>query len=294
MYCSYVSYLMSHLFFSQRAVFRDIRLPSLRLTHPTQRTASKAAPLPSSIPSPALRVSSKPPTSRHIPSYDASGGRLSPKRNQQLFAAKQLFEHGIRNVYTAPSHIGTLAFSWLIGVCFVGNSLRLLYERYDQLRPGHGLGTIKKTAVEAVNRLTMVFFTVAGGYAVLRYKGLIKSLDLVRVSGTIQLRISVRRLVPFLKPKEYIVPSYDLRLPYRWRFHSEQAADTRPPSTAGTVGHALGLPFRKFKEFLLKDGILAVNFEEGGRTALLDTNGNFTRSMGDLEAISEEVQPWDR
>ena len=168
----------------------------------------------------------------------------------------------------------------------------MLIERYDQLRPGHGLGTIKKTAVEAVNRLTMVFFTVLGGYAVLRYKGLIRSLDLIRVGGAVQLRVSVRRIVPFLKPREYIVPSYDLQLPYRWRFHSEQVPVIRPPSAAGTIGRIVGLPFKKFKEFILQDGILAVNFEDGERKALLDTTGKFTRSMRDLEAISDEVQPW--
>lgn len=237
-------------------------------------------------------MNTKPPTARSSPSHDASGGRLSPKRNQQLFAAKQLYEHGIHNLYTAPSHFGTLAFSWLIGVGFVGYALHMLIERYYELRPGHGLGNIKKTAVEAGVRLGMIFLTVTGGYSVLRYKGLVKSLDLIRVSGAVQLRISVRRIVPFLKPKEYIVPSYDLQLPYRWRFHSEQVPIIRPPSTAGTVGRALGLPFKKFKNFILQDGILAVNFEEGERKALLDTAGKFTRGMGDLEAISDEVQPW--
>ena len=163
----------------------------------------------------------------------------------------------------------------------------MLFERYYELRPGHGFGNIKKTAVEAANRLGMIFLTVVGGYAVLRYKGLVKSLDLISVGGAVQLRVSVRRTVPFLKPKEYIVPSYDLQLPHRWRFHSEQAPTIRPPSTASTVGRALGLPFKKFKQWVLMDGILAVTFEEGETKALLDTAGKFTRGMDDLEAISD-------
>jgi hypothetical protein len=218
--------------------------------------------------------------------------RLSPHDSRKLFAAQQLYKQGVRNIYTAPSHFFTLAFTWLIGGFFIGNAVRLVLEKYHVLRPGHGLSGIKKYAIEAGNRLTIIFFTVIGGYALLRYRGLIKSLDLVQVGNTVELRISVRRFLPILKPKEYVVPPYDLHLPRNWKLQSEQATIFDRGPAVGLL-RLLLLPFRKFKEYLFMNNFVAANFETGQRKALLDTNEMLSGAMDNLEAISTTAQPWD-
>ena len=291
--------LMSPLTTVQQALLRRFSQVSSCLSHSCRHASSKRKP--ASIPKLAGGPKATKSIPRVSPSHDAGSVRLSPVDTRRIYAAKQLYDSGIRNIYKSPSHVGKLGFSWLVATFFIGNSLRMYYEGYYKLRPGHGYGSKTKTAVEAINRLTMIFFTVVGGYAVLRYNGLVRSLDLVRTtsSNMVQLRISVRRAIPILKPKEYIVPAYMLRLPYKWRFHSERLPDIAPPppSAARRLGRVLWSGFKKFQSYLLMDGMLAVDFEthESGKIkALLDTHGTFTRNMGDLEAMSHEVQPWEQ
>ena len=291
-------FLMSPLTTVQQALLRRFSQVSSCLSHSCRHASSKRKP--ASIPKLAGGPKAGKSIPRVSPSHDAGSVRLSPADTRRIYAAKQLYDSGIRNIYDSPSHIGKLGFSWLVAMFAIGNSLRMYYEGNYKLRPGHGYGPKKKVAVEAMLRIPMIFFTVVGGYAVLRYNGLVRSLDLVRTNSNnmVQIRISIRRAIPILKPKEYIVPAYMLRLPYKWKFHSERLPDIGPPTSAATrVGRVLWAPFKKFQEYLIMDGMLAVDFEthESGRIkALLDTHGTFTRNMGDLEAMSHEVQPWEQ
>ena len=172
----------------------------------------------------------------------------------------------------------------------------MAYEGSYALRDGHGYGSIIRQSIDGGNKLVMIFSSLIGGYAVLRLNGLVKSLDLVRAGGVIQLRISVRRTIPFIKPKEFIVPSYELRLPHQWKSQSERQLHMQAPSTNRTLGRAIGLGYAKFKDFVFMDGLLAARFksDDGTRNALLDTNGTFHRSMDDLAAMTHEVVPWER
>jgi hypothetical protein len=294
---------MSAFVYAQRIVFRRFEPVRSRLLLYPRHAATKAAPSAPSVPKPVARVQGGPkdPNSAGRLNYNPpirQQGRLFPQQGQKAFAAQRLYEQGLRNLYTAPSHTGTLAISWAIATFCVGNTLRMFWEGFYELREGHGLSYAKRTAVETGNRLTMILFTVVGGYALLRYRGLVKALDLVKssTSGTPDLQISVRRIIPFLPPKKYVVPPQDLRLPQKWRLRSERWPEPEPERTSliRSIGRTMGWPFKKFKDYLVMDGILAVNFHGGQTNALLDTRGDFVRTMAYVEAITTEIQPWDR
>ena len=209
-----------------------------------------------------------------------------------MAAAMSLYKEGVREVYKAPSHFGVLAMSWAIGTLCIGKTLDMALEGYYQLREGHGLSPLKKWAVEAGNRLGMIFITVAGGYAILRYNGLVKSMRLVSNSmGVLEMEVSVRRLIPVLPPKIYRVPSFSVRMPARWKLIYDHRAEEAAPKTASRLFY---YPFIKFKNFLTKDQILAATMGEEQINCLVDAKGTFTPSMAAVEAITSEMEPWNR
>lgn len=286
---------MSLLICSRQARLRP--LSRWLLIHSKSGRHASTKTLPRAVPSSRAAPRAAPPLKSAKSTSNPVGirGGLSPLENRKLFAAQKLYEKGLRNIYTAPSQVGILFTSWLLATLLVGKALSMALDRYDKLREGHGLSWLKKGAVEAASRLSMVFLTLVGAYAVVRYRGLIKSLDLIRTGNNVELRVSVRRIIPFLKSREYLIPPYDLRLPQNWRLLSEPEVEFGPMSSSREVGRMLSWPFKKLKKYITMDGILAAHFEEGERrvNGLLDVSGKFTGNMTTLEAISSETRPWD-
>jgi hypothetical protein len=253
----------------QHALLRRLRTSTQYGQHIIRRAASsKSAPLP-----------------QRTASTQIVKERVSPSEQRKSFAAQQLYRQGVRNIYTAPSHVAIYSITWFIAITLIGNAGRLAYERYDKLREGHGRSRVTVMFIEGGNRLVMAAYVVIGAYALSRYRNVIKS---IRLLSNGYLRVSVRRFVPFLKPRVLEIPPYDLRLPRAWMVKSEPVP---LPPTRGIIegiSRAFYVPFIKAKNFFTMHGFLAVTLEDGKQNALLDANGAFGRSMADLDAITVE------
>jgi hypothetical protein len=202
-----------------------------------------------------------------------------------LFTAQQLYKQGVRKIYTAPSHVTIYSITWFLAIALIGNAGRLAFERYDKLREGHGRSPFVQAAIQGSNKIVMAVYIFCGAYALSRYRNVIKSMQLLS-NG--YLRVSIRRFVPFIKPRVLEVPPYDLRLPREWMAKSKPVP---LPPTGGIIegiSRALFIPFIKTKNFFLMHGFLAASLKDGTQTALLDSNGTFDRRMADLDAITVE------
>lgn len=277
--------------YNEQICLRSLRRGILEYSKSYRHASTKAQPKLKS----SSRITPLPTLSRTASKPTASRVRISPMETRKLFAAQRLYENGIRNVYTAPSHLGILSTTWLLATLLIGKAGSMALQRYDKLRDGHGLGWLQKTAVEGIGRVSMVVLTIVGAYAVMRYRNLIKSLDLVRTGNQMELRVSVRRILPFLKPKEYFIPPYYLRLPTNWKVLSEPDPHLGPINFSQQMVGVLSWPFRKMRDYFTMNGMLATNFQLDDKRiqGLLDVSGKFNGGMSALDDIATETRTWD-
>jgi hypothetical protein len=209
---------------------------------------------------------------------------------RKLSAAKKLYDAGVRRIYTAPSQTGQLAFTWLIGIFCLFRAGTMSYEGFDKLRDGHGLSWKKRSAIEWSNRLVMVFLAVIGGFAIWRYRGLVKSLDLVQGHNDQfpHVSITTRRLLPFLTQTYHVRLSESLRKSLAAGSASEQSG--QPKQTMGGF-------FGRFKDYFLMDHLHDMRYSRisdgAPKKAQLDINGKLSISQRDFESFTSRIESWN-
>ena len=216
--------------------------------------------------------------------------KLAPAAMRQQYKANQIYARGVRNVYQAPSHVGILGFSWLLGGALLTCTFALGSSGHWDM--GAQMSGLQKSITETGYRLGMILFGFVGWLAVFRYTGLVKSIDLLQRGGNAKLRLKVRRMVPFLKPNEIIVSTHDLSLPPYWLHQiddlSLESADLRRRGFSFNLWNIFWVPFVKFRSWVFRHGIVNVTYLEG--RAMLDLTGDFSNRGADLWELTSTTK----
>ncbi|KAI1617746.1 hypothetical protein EDD36DRAFT_10871 [Exophiala viscosa] len=275
---------MASLFRSVRPVVR-LRLP----THCSSRRSASSIPRPKKPTGPAkssIPPSSSPPVPKQRPS-PTSSSPLTPDLLQKQWYATKLFNQGKPQIHRAPSHAGILGASYILaGSCFI-TSGALAFSNlwlYDEASDLPGI-------VRIGWRLGIITFTGIGCLALLRPINLIKSIDLVNSDNVVKLLVQVRRPVPFLRPKQYIIPPYEFRMDHTFvapmedpEYLRDDAPETRSilSSIGRRISQAIYYPFAATRRLMTLEGFMYVQLKEGAAKVKLDTQGTFSKQGKDL------------
>ncbi|KIV85419.1 hypothetical protein PV11_01115 [Exophiala sideris] len=266
--------------------------PVLRLRLPIRCSSRRSA---SSIPRPkkptgpaksALPSSSSPPLPKQRPSATSST-LLTPESSQKQWYATKLFNQGQREIHRAPSHTGILGASYILaGSCFI-TSGALAFSNlwlYDETSDLPGI-------VRIGWRLGIITFTGIGCLALLRPINLIKSIDLVNSDNVVKLLVQVRRPVPFVRPKQYLIPPYEFRMDQTFvapleepEYLRDDAPEARSilSSLGRRISQAIYYPFAATRRLMTLEGFMYVQLKEGAGKVKLDTQGTFSKQGKDL------------
>ncbi|KIW57162.1 hypothetical protein PV05_05753 [Exophiala xenobiotica] len=263
--------------------------PLLRLrlaaTCAKRRFASSLPPKPATKP----QGSSQPSFSRTIP--QRPGGQIDhslppDSANKQFYAAK-LYAAGQREIYRPRSHAGVLGASYIIAAsCFI-TSGALAFSNLWAYDADSGFHWVVRVGY----RLGIITFTALGCIALLRPINLIRSIDLVSSDGVVKLLVQVRRPIPFMRPKQYLIPPYEFRMDRTFvqqmeepEFVHEDAP--RPKGVlsriAQSISRAIWYPFAATRTLMTLEGIMSVTLTEEGTKAKLDSQGKFSNHGEDI------------
>lgn len=235
-------------------------------------------------------------TPRSRPELPASriSESLPPELLKKQWYATKLYNSGQRAIYRPPSHAGILAASYIIaGSCFItagalAFSNLWAYEATSDLH----------WVVRVGWRLGIVTFTFIGGLAFLRPIRMVRAIDLVSVDGITKLAVQVRRPLPFLRPKEYIVAPYEFQMERTFvqqmddpEFMDKDAAN--PLGVVSRLGRAVSqaiyYPFAATRRLMTLEGFMYVSLNQGEGKLKLDTQGKFSNGAKDLVKMGSIV-----
>ncbi|RMD43118.1 hypothetical protein DV735_g1978, partial [Chaetothyriales sp. CBS 134920] len=253
-------------------------LPSLLLRRLQHQHAFKAAAWAR-----GLRSSSKALPSRTIPTPVRAAESAQGSNRRQQYRANEMYSRGVRNVYTSPSHVGMLGFSWFVGtVCLAEVALMGTQGHWDM---GDQMTGWQKQVTEAGNRLGLIFFGFVGWYCLIKYTGLVRSIDLVKKNGNALVSMKVRRFVPLLKPREIILPASDISLPPYWLHElDELTLDSGDVRRRGAFhfGKIMWTIFVRFRAWVFRYGVVDLRYNDESKRVLLDLGGQFSNRGADL------------
>ncbi|RMZ86165.1 hypothetical protein DV737_g95, partial [Chaetothyriales sp. CBS 132003] len=233
---------------------------------------------------PGLRSSSKPLASRSMlsPTRAAEAAQEAAPRRQQ-YRVNEMYSRGVRNIYTSPSHVGMLGFSWFVGtMCLAEVALVGTQGHWDM---GEQMTGWQKQVTEAGNRLGLIFFGLVGWYCLIKYSGLVRSIDLVKKNGNALVSLKVRRFVPLWKPREIILPASDISLPPYWLHEldelSLESGDVRRRG-GFNLGKIMWTAFVRFRAWVFRYGVVDLRYHDESKRVLLDLGGHFSNRGADL------------
>ncbi|OAG38428.1 hypothetical protein AYO21_07411 [Fonsecaea monophora] len=259
-----------------------------------QSSISKA-----SIPNP--KGPSTPSTKGQQPSIPLLGGpasqfirELPPELARKQWYAQKLYEAGQTAIYRPPSHFGIYAASFIMGSSAIGIAGLLAYSNIWAWEGDSDLPWF----VPVAHRLGIFVFSAVGWLIMMRSIRFIKAIDLVPVNGVVKMAVQVRRPLPFLKPKEFLIEPYRFQMTQKFVQQLEEPAFMRDPvgassstnktSTgfASSIGRAISkaiyYPFASTRRLMSLEGIMFVNFEGSRGKMKLDTHGLFSNGAKDL------------
>lgn len=153
--------------------------------------------------------------------------------------------------------------------------------------------------VPVAHRVGIFVFSAVGWLTLMRSLSFIHAIDLVSVDGLVKMLVQVRRPLPFLRPKQYLVAPYHFRMDHKFvqqmeypefmHTDEELAAQgtSRRTGILSSLGRAIskGLyyPFASTRRLLTLEGLMTVNLEGINRSKMkLDTQGLFSNEAKDL------------
>ncbi|KAL2419318.1 hypothetical protein ABEF95_010067 [Exophiala dermatitidis] len=244
------------------------------------RLLKRATPTRTAKPTPVPRPAPETPIVR------APEGLTPDKLNKQWYATK-LYNAGQRAIYRPPSQAGILAASYIITASCLLTAGALAFSNLWAYDSSSDLPWIVRVAWRA----GIVTFTMVGGFAFLRPTRLIKSIDLVSKDGIVKLAVQVRRPLPFLRPKEYIIAPYEFEMDRKFTQPMDEPEfmhDDAPQSQSivaklgRAISKAVYYPFAATRRLMTLEGMMTVNLKEGDSPAKLDTQGKFSNAAKDL------------
>lgn len=153
--------------------------------------------------------------------------------------------------------------------------------------------------VPVAHRIGIFVFSGVGWLTLMRSLSFIHAIDLVSVDGLVKMSVQVRRPLPFLRPKQYLIAPYQFQMDHKFvqqleypdfmHTDEELAAQgtPRPKGILSSLGRAIskGLyyPFASTRRLLTLEGFMTVNLEGTNRSKVkLDTQGLFSNEAKDL------------
>jgi hypothetical protein len=152
--------------------------------------------------------------------------------------------------------------------------------------------------VPTAHRCGIIVFSAIGWLIIMRSLRIIKSIDLVSVDGLVKMAVQVRRPLPFLRPKEYIIAPYHFQMDQKFvtqmeypefmRDDEETPDSSTPPSRplVSKIGRAISqavyYPFASTRRLMTLEGFMWVSFEGANGKMKLDTQGLFSNGAKDL------------
>ncbi|EXJ63001.1 hypothetical protein A1O7_03445 [Cladophialophora yegresii CBS 114405] len=232
-----------------------------------------------------------------IPALDATGSRLSdlpPELARKQWCAHKLYDSGQTAIYRPPSHFGIYVASWLMGGSAVTIAGFLAYANLWAWEGDTGLHWIVPTA----HRCGIIVFSAIGWLIIMRSLRIIKSIDLVSVDGMVKMAVQVRRPIPFLRPKEYLIAPYHFQMDQKFvtqmeypefMTDDEEMPDSETPSSRSllsrlgrSISQAVYYPFASTRRLMTLEGFMWVSFEGASGKMKLDTQGLFSNGAKDL------------
>ncbi|KAJ9612012.1 hypothetical protein H2200_003607 [Cladophialophora chaetospira] len=255
----------------------------------------KGQPIQSPIPKSNRPARSRPPPSiitqdSAVPTRNATAlglSELPPELARKQWYAQKLYESGRTMIYRPPSHFGIYTASWLMGGSALITASALAYTNLWAF----GVESDHPTIVAVAYRVAIVVFSALGWFMIMRSWRIIKSIDLVSVDGLVKMAVQVRRPLPFLKPKVYLVAPHQFQferkfvqqMEYPDFMLDEEVAGTegRPPSSlSSSIGRAISRGmfyiFASTKRIMTLEGFMWVSLEGTGGQIKLDTQGVFS------------------
>ncbi|ETI23141.1 hypothetical protein G647_04938 [Cladophialophora carrionii CBS 160.54] len=248
---------------------------------------------------PKPQVSLQPPKAPRssIPVLDATESRLNdlpPELARKQWYAQKLYDSGQTAIYRPPSHFGIYAASWIMGGSAVTIAGFLAYANLWAWEGDTGLHWIVPTA----HRCGIIVFSAIGWLIIMRSLRIIKSIDLVSMDGMVKMAVQVRRPLPFLRPKVYMIAPYHFQMDQKFvtqmeypefmRDDEEMPESETPPSRSllarvgRSISQAVYYPFASTRRLMTLEGFMWVSFEGASGKMKLDTQGLFSNGAKDL------------
>ena len=259
--------------------------PQSPKTKPVTPTSQTLHPQPTNVPRSSL------------PARDAAASwlnELPPDLARKQWYAQKLYDSGQTAIYRSPSHIGIYAASWLMGGSAVTIAGLLAYANLWVWEVNTGLHWIVPTA----HRCGIIVFSAMGWLVIMRSLRIIKSIDLVSVDGIVKMAVQVRRPLPFLRTKEYLIAPHRFQMDQKfvqqmeypeWMRDDEAAPDPEAAPSRGllsgigrAISQAIYYPFASTRRLMTLEGFMWVSFEGTSGKMKLDTQGLFSNGAKDL------------
>ncbi|KIW26710.1 uncharacterized protein PV07_06521 [Cladophialophora immunda] len=219
---------------------------------------------------------------------------LPPELARKQWYAQKLYEAGQTAIYRPPSHFGIYAASFVMGSSSLAIAGLLAYGNIWAWEGDSELPWF----VPVAHRLGIFVFSAVGWLIMMRSLRFIKAIDLVPVNGIVKLAVQVRRPLPFLKPKEFLVAPYRFQMDSKFvqqleepvfiADHAEVSSSANRASRgfASSIGRAISkaiyYPFASTRRVMTLEGFMFVNFEGSRGKMKLDTQGLFSNGAKDL------------
>jgi hypothetical protein len=222
---------------------------------------------------------------------------LPPELAKKQFYAQKLYEAGQTAIYRPPSHAGMYVASWAMGGSAVTIASVVAYTNRWTFDTNLDVSWI----VPVAYNLGVIAFSCIGWIIIMRSFRFISSIDLVSVDGLVKMAVQVRRPLPFLKPKGYLIAPYQFEMDKKFVMQMEEPEfmqdDEEPPNLPETqqkpqrgllseigrgISKVIYYPFASTRRLMTLEGFMWVSFDGVSGKMKLDTQGRFSNGARDL------------
>ncbi|KIX93733.1 uncharacterized protein Z520_10639 [Fonsecaea multimorphosa CBS 102226] len=219
---------------------------------------------------------------------------LPPHLAKKQWYAQKLYDAGTTAIYRPPSHFGIYAAAFVIGSSAIGVAGILAYGNLWAWEGDPDLPWF----VPVAHRLGIFVFSAVGWLIMMRSLRIIKAIDLVPVDGVVKMAVQVRRPLPFLRPKQFLIEPYRFQMDNKFvqqlaepdfiMANAEAPSSTNQtsgglvPSIVRAISKAIYYPFASTRRLMTLEGFMMVNFEGSRGKMKLDTQGLFSNAAEDL------------
>ena len=216
---------------------------------------------------------------------------LSPLHRRKQHLANQLLDRGKTTIYQAPSQIGLLAASWLAGGSLIACAAFVRSDIYDGVSSRPGLSKLQSWIIGVGYPIGMAGFLVVGGVFIWRFSGLIKAIELVPSNGGAMVRVSVRKLIPITRPRQYECAPYQLKLSQGWL---QSTLFTSKTVTASGLSAVIQNVKASVGTWIWKESMVDANLPERQTGCQIDARAMSYANAKQLDEILSTEEAWER